>query len=282
MTTILALCAIAVAVWYFMFSGRSGQSSADAPVTSGSTRGRTASTSRESPSVRKFNANHAWLKARWAEANQKKQAGDTTGFPPWYFDAVTEKQVKRIGDEGLELSTGGLTKGQASDIIGLFVDAGEDGLEILKFFKVPTADMNQTVARVEVPKLMADPARAEAWRQRPADALQKEALRFYGVTSPKGLTHADAEGLISRHEVGLVAAGSPLPDEWESYKRIIEEFSDRETCQDYGLKKPGLPVVRAAVEKLRSKGEAMAAIADDLDLLAQQIIETRPELERAE
>lgn len=280
MTTILVLCAVGVAVWYFMFSGKAGgKPSERATITS--PRSKTA-TLRESPAVRKFNANHAWLKARWAEANQKRQVGDTAAFPSWYFDSVTDKQLKRIGDEGLELSTYALTKGQASDIIGLFEDADDAELEILKFFKVPTAGMNQTVARVEVPKLIADPAKAEAWRTRPAEALQKEALRFYGLSIPKGLTYPDAEGLISRREVALAAEESPLPDEWDSYKQIIEAFSDREACEDYGLRKPGLPVIRAAVDALRAKGETMEAIADDLDSLAQRIIEAKPELERPE
>lgn len=262
-------------------SSAPGSSEESAP-SDGPMRGQPAAKTREPPALRKFNANKEWLQERWSDAAQKQRAGDTSAFPHWYFDAVTEAQLRRIKEEGLDVSQGApLTKGQASDVIGLFEPPEEGDAEVLKFFKVPVAEMNQTRARIEAPKLLADPEKAEAWRKRPADAMQKECLRFYGLSIPKGLTYPDAEGLISRHEVTLGREESPLLDDWENYRRILEELADRETCEEYGLKKPSAAVIRTAVEVLRSEGKTMEALADDLDVLAERIIRLKPELERA-
>ena len=94
---------------------------------------------------------------------------------------------------------------------------------------------------------------------------------------------------MSGFRKSLEAVASPprpslghLPDERDHHSRIVEELADRETktCQDYGLEKPGLPIIRAAVEARRREGQSMESIADDLDLVTAKIIAIKPELER--
>jgi hypothetical protein len=201
-------------------------------------------------------------------------------YPKWYSEPVTERQLERISKEGIELSTNALTKGRASDIIGLFEPPEEQDVDTLKFFKIPLAGMSQTRARVEVRKLMSDPKNVEAWRNKPPDQLQRECLKFYGIAIPKGLSGAGASQLIAQREAALGADGSPLPDEWEAFSSIITELSDRETCEVYRIKKPPLSVLRSAVDALRKEGRAMADLEGDLDLVAAKIIQMKPELER--
>ena len=227
-----------------------------------------------------FDANKDWLKARWIAIDQRHESGDDSGIPKWYFDEATERQIERIKSEGFELPMPSVSKGQASDIIGLFEPPEESDTEVLKFFKISTKNLNQTMARAEFDRLMADPEKAEAWQKRSADAEQKETLRFYGVPVPRGLTHAAAVKLIDEREDSLREEGSQLPDEWESLSSIISEFADIGTCAAYDIKRPGASVVRAAVDALRKGGKSLKDIDHDIGLVAEKIVEMQPEIKR--
>ncbi len=120
-----------------------------------------------------FNEHKVWLSARWTEANRQREAGKLKTFPSWFFDEATERQTKLLTEKGISLSGGQVSKGQASDVIGLFFPVEEGDADVLKFFKVPTKGLNQTTARAEVAKLQADPEKASAWDQRPANPMQK-------------------------------------------------------------------------------------------------------------
>lgn len=175
-----------------------------------------------------FNEHKVWLSSRWAEANRELEAGDLKSFPSWFFDEVTERQTSLLTSKGISLTGGQLSKGQASDLIGLFFPIDEDDKEVLKFFKVPTKGLNQTTARAEVGKLQADPETATAWSRRPAEPKQKEFYRFFGLKVPGGLTHADAEDFMGKHQQTLA---SQQHDEWDSYKAILDELSDKDVLR---------------------------------------------------
>src|SRR5687767_12600157 len=108
-----------------------------------------------SPAV--FNEHKEWLSSRWSEAKRQLEAGDLKSFPSWYFDEVTERQAELLASKGINLPDGPVSKGQASDLIGLFFPVDEEDKAVLKFFKVPTKGLNQTTARAEAVKLLADP-----------------------------------------------------------------------------------------------------------------------------
>jgi hypothetical protein len=173
-----------------------------------------------------------------------------------------------------------LTKGKASDLIGLLEPVEEEQEAVLKFFKVSVRSMNQSRARYEVDKLLADPDNAEAWNRRPAESLQKEFLRFFSKRIPKGLTYVEAERMINEHRARLVDDDSARLDEWDSFESIAMDLADKDTREDYGLKKPSLSALRDAIDTLRKEGHSMEELAGDLDLVAQKLIELRPDLER--
>ena len=75
-----------------------------------------------------------------------------TLFPQWFFEPATERQLVRLEREGLKGIT--LTKGQASDLIGLSEPPDDADNEVLKFFGAPLAE-NQTMARAGARELLA-------------------------------------------------------------------------------------------------------------------------------
>jgi hypothetical protein len=182
--------------------------------------------------------------------------------------------------DGISVSGIGLTKGKASDLIGLLEPVEEKQEAILRFFKVPLRGMNQSRAIYEVSKLFADTKNVEAWKQRPAEPLQKEFLRFFDMKCPKGLTCVEAERLINDCRVNLSKEHSPKLDEWSSFESIVTDLEDKETRDDYDLNKPGLSVLRAAIDALRKEGNSMDDLAGDIDMVAQKLIELKPELEK--
>lgn len=217
------------------------------------------------------------MSARWTEANRQREAGKLKTFPSWFFDEATERQTKLLTEKGISLSGGQVSKGQASDVIGLFFPVEEGDADVLKFFKVPTKGLNQTTARAEVAKLQADPEKASAWDQRPADPMQKEFYRFFGVKVPKGLTYSTADDFMGKHQKTL---DSQQLDDWSSYQYILVELSDKTTCECYDIKKPSLSTVKAAINALRQSGISLSELEEDLEIVTQKLIELQPELER--
>jgi hypothetical protein len=181
-----------------------------------------------------LNANMGWLRERWNAVDAAKAAGKFDVFPKWFFDQVTERQLTRLQKMGVRVTAGELSKGTASDIIGLFEPMEDHTKDILKFFKVqlPRENQNESRARFEVAKLLSDLANAQAWEQRSADAMQKEFLRHFGAKVPAKLRHEQASTLIREIREQKTAAEI---DEWNDFESLCDELSDPEALRDYDL-----------------------------------------------
>ena len=110
-----------------------------------------------------------WLPQRWDRSAEELASGNLVEFQRWYFDDVTERQQAKLADiEELDVFKipGKLTKGQASDLIGLFEEPDDGDLQVMKFFKVPARGVSQTKARMEVARLFMDPTNRNAWEKR--------------------------------------------------------------------------------------------------------------------
>ena len=230
----------------------------------------------QSPSM-VFESNKSWLSSRWAEAITQRDAGKLKTFPRWFFNEATQSQLDLLAEKGLTNTVGHLTKGQATDVIGLYFPVEEGNAELLKFFKVPTKELNRTTARAAVVDLLANPAKEAAWKQRPADAIQKEFFKFFGLKAPSRLTYLGADELISKHRKTL---NDLQLDEWSSYECILDDLSDKENCENYGIKKPSIATVRFAIDALRQSGMTLASLEGDIDIIAKKLIELKPELKR--
>lgn len=112
--------------------------------------------------------NEDWITERWNRAKKERDQGDLTSVPKWYFHEATKQQKERIRKEGYDIREDNiLTKGEATDIIGLFEPVSDRDKEVLEFFEIPLEGMNRSRAQYEVSKLFSNPANVERWENRP-------------------------------------------------------------------------------------------------------------------
>lgn len=221
-----------------------------------------------------------WLEDRWKLAQEQQLSGHGKIFPKWYFDAPTERQLEKLEKLNVSVNRKKITKGQASDLIGMHYPADEEYLEILKFFKVAIRGMKQTQARHEVALIFEDEKKTQAWKDRPPSALHKEFFKFFGIKLAKGTTHEQATRLINEHESEMFDKNDPRLEEWEAYEQIIDELSDPDLRKYYEIKKPSSTLIKQAIGELQKDGKSYQDISDDIDILVDKIIELKPELQR--
>lgn len=230
-----------------------------------------------------LNRNLDWLQQRWKVAEAERQAGQLKSVPPWFFDEPTDRQLDRLEREGVRVTRGNLTKGKASDVIGLFEEPDGEDLEKLRFFKGPTKDMNQTRARHEVARLMADAETREAWENRPPDPMLKEEMRLYGLSVPKGATHVRCVELREARRTELEEKDptklEQLYAQWGAYESLMDEFSDREFREDYEIKELTFALVKQAADAVHARGTPWEDI--DPGDVADKLKELKPELDTA-
>jgi len=242
---------------------------------------RSSSGASQSKQDRVLAENLGWLEERWDLVRDEQDRGELKTVPPWFFDDVTERQLNRIDQIGLEIAKGQPTKGEASDIIGLFEPAEEEDVEVLRFFKVPSRGMNQSKARHLVTNLFQDPKNVNAWEARPASAMQKEFYKYFDLNIPKGLTHEEASRFISEYGNQLMEEDEKALDDWDAYESIYEEINDPDYREDYGVKKISLSTYRDVMHELRNEGKTPSDLEDDPDVVVDKIILKKPDIQRA-
>lgn len=194
-----------------------------------------------------------WLRAEW-----KKELATSPPLRHWFSDPVTQPQLRLMKELGIPTRGLRLTKGMASDLIGLYQPIDDGARDILRFFKVPLKGLNQTTGRHQVAQLLSDPALSEQWASRPATPYQREFIRFAGERVPAGLTLKDGNAIISRLEQALSPRKAAI---WSLVEDLWRQVEDEGFREDYGRRRPGIRAVRAAVE-------ALAATGQDLDCLS--------------
>ena len=230
-----------------------------------------------------YRANAPWLKARWDAALTSQRAGDLASeFPKWYFDPITERQRSRLTDDGFQLNLGALSKGNASDLIGLMMPPDTQDENVLRFFNSPPQFFNQVRAREEAKRLLSDPECVARWQAQPADSAQREKLRAYGMKVPRNLTTKDADALIEKTEKDLATSDPNLLARTQTMLSILSELDDPDTRETYGFKKPPITIVREAIRELEEEGRTLDDLAGDIHSVAEKILELRPDLQRSE
>lgn len=207
-----------------------------------------------------------WLVDRW-----KAQEDGEAGFPKWFADAPTERQIEVLKEAGWPISKH-LTKGTASDLIGLGYAADADEVEVAKFFKRNRRNLCQTEGREIVRQLQNSPEMQSAWNTRPPNALIKAQLKFLGIKLPKEASHEAALDLLMEAE--------PTEEQetlWEQIEYAYGEFIDPESNESYDIKKPTPNQVVEATKAIVADGED----PDDPDSIAEKLIELYPALEKA-
>ncbi|WP_080423012.1 HIRAN domain-containing protein [Burkholderia ubonensis] len=116
--------------------------------------------------------------------------------------------------------------------------------------------------------------------RRPASECQKEFLKFFNLSIPKGLTVSQAETVISEHRKKLESNNKSLLDDWDAYEEIREQFDDPDFREIYFLKNISSSVLKKALDELRRDGQTMCSLVGNIDQVVDKIVQLRPELER--
>lgn len=111
----------------------------------------------------------------------------------------------------------------------------------------------------------------------PADSSQKDYFQFFAMPIPKGLTSGQAEQTISEHRN---TSKPEEQDKWEGYVNIFEEFDDKDFRDGYDLKKVSNTVLMEAINQLKAQGKTYKYLSDNIDEVAEKIIELKPDLEK--
>jgi hypothetical protein len=115
---------------------------------------------------------------------------------------------------------------------------------------------------------------------KPADATQREFMRFFGLPVPKSLTAGEATTAILEHRKKLQADDPARLDEWDAFVEIFAEFDDADFRASYDLKKVSRALLREALDELQRGGATMRSLADDLDAVVEQIVALKPDIEK--
>lgn len=289
MELMLILAVLAIAIAYFL--ARNNQTADRAATPSTTTPKSRAPEPREivitakailaSAAVLIYRANELWLKARWQAAREAQRTGTSADFPKWYLDPITERQQSRLREDGFQLNMDSLSKGNASDLIGLMMPPEPQDEKILRFFNSDPHVFNQTRAREEIKRLLEDPQCVARWEGRPADTEQRNVLRAYKAKIPKNLTIKDASVLIEKAEKQLAISNPELLARANATLSIMNEIDDPETRETYGFKKPPISVIREAIRELEEEGRTLDDLSGDIYAVAEKILELRPDLERS-
>lgn len=221
---------------------------------------------RAAPSSR-VTASTALLERIWEADRQFEESFKANGYG-WRYREATEAQIERIKREGYKVR-GALTRGQASDVIGLNVPPDDDVTEVPRFFKM-RAMGSETEARYYTRLLLNDEENRAAWEARPASARQKACLQWHGQKIEKGLTFSAAE-----QHIDALGEDEERFERWEEIENLYDDMTDPDNLEDTELRKPTWPQFLAAVKKVTAGG----ADLDQSDM-EDALVELYPKLRR--
>ncbi|NMM10842.1 MAG: hypothetical protein HHJ16_11295 [Polaromonas sp.] len=110
-----------------------------------------------------------------------------------------------------------------------------------------------------------------------ADSSQKDYFKFFSLPIPNGLTAGQAEQAISEHQK---SSKNEELEEWEGYTKILEEFDDQDFRDGYYLKKVSKTILMEAISQLKAQGKTYKYLSDNIDEVAERIIELKPDLKK--
>jgi hypothetical protein len=213
-----------------------------------------------------------WLQERWRIAASNKYSN----LPEWYTKPATERQVQKLEELGYTANPTNLMRGTASDIIGLYEEADDESIKILKFFKVSTAKINETAARDAIDKIFSKESNIVLWEQRPLDAIHKEYCKLFSLKIPAGISYSKAISTVTAHKMNL-PKNDPKLEKWNKLAEIYEELEDKEVREEFDIKKAPLSLIKQSIDALLAEGSAL----DELDIsdIVEQMIELKPDIE---
>lgn len=179
-------------------------------------------------------SNATFLEHLWA--NELKN--NENSLPSWRSDQVTTNQLHRLRDDGYKvLRSKEITKGMASDVIGLLkTPSGEDS-NILFFFGISNKNISETHARAKIAEIFSDPKNRERWESGPANDFECHIYKMITPNAPERISSKDAQDFICEHLSDLPERISEHYLQMNDWWLMINEEEER---QKIGIRKPTL------------------------------------------
>lgn len=115
---------------------------------------------------------------------------------------------------------------------------------------------------------------------KPANAAQKDFLRFFGLPLPRGMTRGQAEKAITEHRGKLESEDKSMLDEYDAYQEICDEFDDSDFLSDHELKSVSPALLKEALDDLQRRGSTMRSMVDNLDAVVEKIVALKPSVRK--
>lgn len=217
----------------------------------------------------------SWLLSKWEDVDAGRLEQ-----PDWYYDPATDRQFEKLDSFGVKPTKLSLSKGQMSDVIGLFIKAGSDtfGMEVLKFFKVKTSNLSETYVRFKAQQLLNDPAKKAEWEARPPKPQDLEFFRFFRLDVPKGKSKKEVISIVSGHLTDWLSSDDERAGVWRSYDSILDTFADKDERDMYCIKKPSVKLIRDSVHELMAEGCKIEDLDGDPELVVGRLLQKKPDL----
>ena len=95
-----------------------------------------------------FDRFYPTIKRLWKQAeNERYWHKENRSFPGWYYDEVTPDQERKLEELYVEITEGELTKGMASDLIGVFYPPEDPEVWEEEGISVPNQTLERYIAR---------------------------------------------------------------------------------------------------------------------------------------
>lgn len=219
------------------------------------------------------------LKARAEAMDEQRKTGKDLGFASWMYEPASDRQIEYLKELGCpKKALKELTKGTASDFIGLMHNPSNEEEEPLRILGAWKSNLTQTGAREKLRVLLRDPANIDKLKNRPPRLEQKVFARLYGVKLPAKATADAASEAISQFIEADQSRSDALENALNEIDFVIDELSDAETRrEDYEIKKPSQ---KALVDAFQALGLAALESGEvGTDDVVEKLIEQNPDIE---
>lgn len=230
------------------------------------------------PEERSFNealeADREILNARKKAAEKQAQTGEDLGFPAWFYEEPSEAQLKRLKEDGVPRSMlKKLTKGGASDLIGIMCGPEDENLEALRFFKAWDPSLSQTAVRERLRVIFLSEENSERWRTRPPTTTMKAFAAAYELKLPTKANIETASKAIDE----FIGEDEIKSDALDCIDSIIDELDDADIRRDdLEIRKP---TQRSIVQAFKDIGREEIEAGDvTVDVVAEALLERNPAL----
>lgn len=223
--------------------------------------------------AKRYAAYGEWLSAEWHKQYQTQGA-------PWRLRA-TAVQIEQLREAGwgatFEAEDNVLTRNQAMDLLMLAKPPEQEDSELIAFFNIEFEELNALVVSHKAAELRLDSQAMQTWNERPATALQKEAVRYFQGKVPRTITAEAAKASLQEIERGLYQGGRAA--EWSTWLRFAETWQHiqaKEVYGSYDIKKPTPARIRDAIQSLLDDN---VEEWNERDVVVQRLIERYPDLD---